>query len=915
MNNNRPPNRRAATPLPPAAAAMLPTVDATPRGYVIDVRIFLAVMTTTMALAFTAGVMFGPTNPALINPILSFLRVPLPEYYLDHSNMIMPNAGMKAIGVGSRINNKQQRGGSGSTTSDINAPARKLAEGFDSVNQSLGGSSGSDGSATSKKAKEVIVSPDGTILMTSDMYDAHGEVIIKQPKRTPTDHIATLGYKIKETHVNIVPPVLEGDASGGPIVYETNATNQQKGADEKDKPLLRDQNNPSGQHLLVDIKNLDAGFLNSESRLADAMQETVKAGGLTMLSYHCHSLHPAGVSCVGVLLESHISFHTWPDEGVITLDLFTTSERPLLPLLPTIEALFGIPRINAETGEKETPVTLWSHELRGFRTEDARKAHYLDGQSDLANLVTSPLEVVYKKQIVTMQTPYRRIEIWDTIERDETPSYEDGQRLGLKPGDPRWLSNEYVSPTRLFFLDGALQTNIDHERELHETLVHPAMFAHPSPKNVAIIGGGGGATLREVLRHKSVKKVTMVEIDEKVVQVSKEHMPVLSNCSEIVGSVPSCFDDARVNLIFADAFQYFVDNGFKDEFDVLIIDAMDPEEHDEYTNFGVINALVNSLSPNGVMAVHIGIAPSILDPRADKGVNPKRELLINNLEAAPGVRSIHIYEEGHLGYYEPRSFLVACRDVSCRKHWYAETDEIDYQIYERIGDMKSGEPSLVHYDGATQRSFHAPPRAWENIYCLREPTPFECDYRGLDVDKQLFDFVPDDEEASAFEIRPTKVESEDGKEKDGAAVFAKVDIPAGSFIMPTHLAASFEVSDDSMKNIRGRPTEEVEGLGKAVVIEDFIDYITTYGHSSLQAGSGKNFVEIGGSFAMRTSDDANEANVRRWLPPHPAHPGGGRPKYSPVYDRHRHSFDVFLVASRDIKAGEEIVKPSGLWNA
>ena len=62
---------------------------------------------------------------------------------------------------------------------------------------------------------------------------------------------------------------------------------------------------------------------------------------------------------------------------------------------------------------------------------------------------------------------------------------------------------------------------------------------------------------------------------------------------------------------------------------------------------------------------------------------------------------------------------------------------------------------------------------------------------------------------------------------------------------------------------------------------------------------------------MRTSKDEKEANVRRWIP---THPEGGRPKYSPVYDRHRHSFDVFVVASRNIKAGEEVVKPVGLWD-
>mmetsp|Transcript_13597 Transcript_13597/g.29438 ORF Transcript_13597/g.29438 Transcript_13597/m.29438 type:complete len:882 (+) Transcript_13597:168-2813(+) len=879
MANNPP----AARPLQNGGGPQgdIPAIDATPKGYTIDVRVFLAIITTAMALAFTAGVMIGPTNPALVDPILSLLGVPPSAY--DAPN---PST-EKAIGGGSRKIDP---------ASNINAPARKRAEG-------AAASISVADPRTSKKAKEVLVTADGQVISEND------DVVIKQPKRTPTDHVATLGYKIKETHVNIDTPVLEGTGEKVPfdrdITYDNATREDVKGDGE---PLLRDQSNPSGQHLLVDIKNLEAAFLNSESRLADAMQASVKAGGLTMLSYHCHSLHPAGVSCVGVLLESHISFHTWPDEGVITLDLFTTSEKPLLPVLPKIEELFGVPRINEETGEKEKIVTLWSHELRGFRTEDARKAHYLDGESDLANWVTSPLEVVYKKQIVTMQTEHQRIDIWDTLERDDTPSYEDGLRLGLKAGDPRWLSNEHATPSRMLFLDGALQTIHDAEKEYHESLVQPAMFAHAYPKTVAIIGGGEGSTLREVLKHKSVEKVTMIEIDERVVQVCREHMPSMSNCSEIVGSTPSCFDDPRTELIIADAFKYFVDKQIKDQFDVLIVDAKDPEEHDEYTDPMVINALIDSLTSEGVVAFNVGMAPSILDPRADKGVNPKRELLINNLERGPGVASIHVYEESHCGFWEPRSFLVACRDVGCRKRWYAETDEVDYQVYERIGGTESGEnPSLVHFDGATQRSFWAPPRAWETIYCHREPTPFECEYRGLDLEKELFEYFPDDEEGSAFEIRPTI--EEDGE--DGAAVYAKVDVPEGSYVMPTHLAASFEVSDDSMENIRGDPVKELDGVGRATVIEDFIEFIDEYGHASLQAGSGKNFVEIGGSFLIRVAEeDASEANVRRWIP---RHPKGGRPKYSPVYDRHRHSFDVFLVASRDIKAGEEIVKPPALW--
>jgi len=73
---------------------------------------------------------------------------------------------------------------------------------------------------------------------------------------------------------------------------------------------------PSGQHLLIDIKSVNGVFLNSEERLARAMVDLIDMSGLTMLSYHCHGLPPVGVSCVGVLLESHISFHTWPIQGV-----------------------------------------------------------------------------------------------------------------------------------------------------------------------------------------------------------------------------------------------------------------------------------------------------------------------------------------------------------------------------------------------------------------------------------------------------------------------------------------------------------------------------------------------------------------------------------------------------------------------
>ena len=97
---------------------------------------------------------------------------------------------------------------------------------------------------------------------------------------------------------------------------------------------------PQGQHLLIDIENVDSYFLGSEERLATAMLDLVNQCGLTLLSYHCHSLlQPSGVRCAGVLLESHVSLHTWPSQGVITLDLFTCRPNLLFDIVTCGKAI------------------------------------------------------------------------------------------------------------------------------------------------------------------------------------------------------------------------------------------------------------------------------------------------------------------------------------------------------------------------------------------------------------------------------------------------------------------------------------------------------------------------------------------------------------------------------------------------
>jgi S-adenosylmethionine/arginine decarboxylase-like enzyme len=162
---------------------------------------------------------------------------------------------------------------------------------------------------------------------------------------------------------------------------------------------------PSGQHLSVDIKGIEADFLDSEERLTAAMVQTAEEAGLTMLSYYCHKLMPEGISCIGVLLEGRISFSTWPEEGVINLDLFTIESSPLLPVVPLIERIFGI---------GENTETKWGHTLRGFHAEKMKQS--LNNFGELSLWIMSPMDVTTKNMIYGNATKYQRVDIWDMSE-------------------------------------------------------------------------------------------------------------------------------------------------------------------------------------------------------------------------------------------------------------------------------------------------------------------------------------------------------------------------------------------------------------------------------------------------------------------------------------------------------------------
>ena len=118
---------------------------------------------------------------------------------------------------------------------------------------------------------------------------------------------------------------------------------------------------------------------------------------------------------------------------------------------------------------------------------------------------------------------------------------------------------------RVLTLDGVLQTTTGDEFVYHEMLTHVPILAHGSAARVLIVGGGDGGVLRRCLMHPAVDKVTMVEIDRTVIDLSREYLP------EIGGTA---FDDPRTELVIADGCRFVKETDQR--YDVIIIDSTDP---------------------------------------------------------------------------------------------------------------------------------------------------------------------------------------------------------------------------------------------------------------------------------------------------------------------------------------------------
>ncbi len=297
-----------------------------------------------------------------------------------------------------------------------------------------------------------------------------------------------------------------------------------------------------GNHILVEFMNCEPHIMNDVAAIERDMVAAAQKAGATVINSTFHHFSPYGVSGVVVIQESHLAIHTWPEYGYAAVDLFTCGEMDAWISFDFLKEAFQAKSYSAIEMKRgsvnllnrnDFDMTTMRQKASEWRNPEffTRNVWFTDKDENQALSLRFTGEVFYD-----VQSPFQRVRIIE--------SYKYGKMLAL---------------------DDMVMTTIEDEFHYHEMISHPAMFTHGNAKNILVIGGGDGGTVREILRHEGVEKVTMVEIDGEVIKACKEHLP----------QIAAAFDNPKLELLVDDGIE-FIKNAAPESYDIIIVDGSDP---------------------------------------------------------------------------------------------------------------------------------------------------------------------------------------------------------------------------------------------------------------------------------------------------------------------------------------------------
>jgi spermidine synthase len=399
-----------------------------------------------------------------------------------------------------------------------------------------------------------------------------------------------------------------------------------------------------GQHILVELSLCNPLLLGDENRIEKIMHQAAIEAGCEVRSSHFSKYGSQGISGIVIISESHLAIHTWPEYRYAAIDIFTCGDR----VVPQKACKYIGDKLLAE-------YVFFTRYDRGLLTSSGTYRHEIALQKDgvILKLPSGTKMLTMDSSIYSAESPFYRIEIY---------------------------KSDFFG--KILFLDGELQSAESDEFIYHEALVQPAMAVHPHPEKVLILGAGEGATIRQVLSHRSVRQVVAVDIDSVVIEACRKYLPEWSQ---------GAFDDPRCRIVYGDAREYL--ESTQDTFDIIIGDL--PEFHRDsrakkMATVEFYKTVKDHLAAPGVFTVQTG--------SGDLGQAEVHALLMNTAsQVFPVTRSYLAYIPSCFG---PWSFIVASNGP----------DPLDFSS-EEIDDRIAGNIAipLRYYAGEThQRIFSLP---------------------------------------------------------------------------------------------------------------------------------------------------------------------------------------------------------------
>ena len=278
---------------------------------------------------------------------------------------------------------------------------------------------------------------------------------------------------------------------------------------------------PLGRQLIAEFIYCSNKILNDRKALEKALKQGIEKSGLTLVSITSKQFDPVGVTSIAVISESHIAIHTYPEAGHASIDIFTCANgsEKVGTLLQSLKGTLKPKSVRLMEVQRGNPLAL-------------------DQKNWITSFSGTGFEVKYHidKLLFSKKTEYQQLDI---------------------------IENKSFG--RMMFLDKDLQIA---EKDAHiydSCMVSPLIERKNRFESVAILGGGDGGVLREVLKHRP-KRAYLVDIDGEVIEAAKKYMP---------GVCKRAFESRKASIIIDDANMFLKQ---KHKLDAIIYDlTMHPE--------------------------------------------------------------------------------------------------------------------------------------------------------------------------------------------------------------------------------------------------------------------------------------------------------------------------------------------------